>query len=161
MNQMHALQWLGEMSAYGWTISSHFERDCCLTHSSGTVRHEKVARNLIWLRIRYQLGRICLWYNDMYASYTSYYMSCLKKWTIKVLPFGTRRPFSRSKASHKIRASWVVSSHPAITNVNRRSKSTAATTFWVGWLFLPRNKTSISLGTEAQICVPSMAPIQS
>jgi hypothetical protein len=42
---------------------------------------------------------------------------------------GTQRPFSRSKASHKIRATWDVPSQPIITNVNRRSKSTAANTF--------------------------------
>jgi len=43
--------------------------------------------------------------------------------------------------------------------MNLRSKSTAASTFWLVYDFLPLNRSCIWKGTHAGICVPSKAPM--
>jgi hypothetical protein len=58
-------------------------------------------------------------------------------------------------------ASCADPSHPAKTYVNLRSKLTAASTFWVGWFFLPLKATTIFAGTLAWTWVPSIAPMKS
>jgi len=75
------------------------------------------------------------------------------------LPAGNVNPFL-SMASDKISASWADPSQPARTNVNFRSKLTAAMTFCVGLDFLPLKACCMCLGTLANTCVPSMAPMQ-
>ena len=83
------------------------------------------------------------------------------KWNCyRILPLGTTRPFCLCKASARMMASCAEPSRPASTYVKRRSKSTAAITFWVVKLFLPRKAASRDLGTLARMCVPSIAPIQ-
>lgn len=79
----------------------------------------------------------------------------------KKTPRGFGKLFSGRKTSKNTLELFVVHSQLEYINVSSISKSHIARTFCVSNAFLPRKAVCLGAGAQADICVLSIAPIQS